>query len=130
MAGFETIVRPVVFPNIRPLPARVLAPPDDPTKGMAVIKGSTPSKLGGSRSWSVSISRQLPQEETKRVYDKERVYQKDDKGNINKNNYVDIERLSRIRIEGASDPPQRITFTAPPKVDNVETLEKDLVRDS
>lgn len=130
MSGFETIVRPVVFPNIRPLPARVLAPPDDPTQGMATIKGSTPSKLSGSRNWSVSISRQLPQEETKRVYDTERVYQKDDQGNINKNNFVDIERLSKLRVESPrGGDAQRFLFNDPPKADNVETLETGLVRE-
>jgi hypothetical protein len=39
MAGFETVVRPAVFPDIRPAPARSLPPADDPEKGMCVITG-------------------------------------------------------------------------------------------
>ena len=40
MAGFEVVVRPVVFPDIRPAPARSLPPADDPTKGFCEITGA------------------------------------------------------------------------------------------
>ncbi len=38
MAGLEVVVRPVVFPNIRPAPARALAPEDNPDQGIAVLE--------------------------------------------------------------------------------------------
>jgi hypothetical protein len=131
MAGFEVIVRPVVFPNIRPAPPRALAPEDDPTKGLAVITGGGGTIVTTSIDWSVSLSRQLPQSEVSRQFDKERTYQKDDKGKINKANYIDVERLKKIKAAGSDDEePLRVAFADPPKVDNVETLETDVTRDA
>ena len=127
MAGFEVIVRPVVFPNIRPAPPRVLPPEDDPTQGMAVISGSGGKLIDLPRTWSVSVSRQRPQQETVRQFDKERTHQVDDKGKINKNNYIDCERLKRIRID-AEDGPYKVLYADPPKADNIETLETDVTR--
>ena len=98
MAGFELIVRPVVFPNIRPAPAQVLPAEDDPTQGMAVIGGSPRRKLSASYSWSINMSRQKPHKENKRQYNKERVYQQDDQGKINKNNFIDVERLRKVNV--------------------------------
>jgi hypothetical protein len=129
MAGFEVVVRPVVFPNIRPARARVLPPEDDPEQGIAVIGGSGGRLIDLPYTFSVSLSRQLPQVEEARQFDKERTYQKDDKGNINKNNYIDVERLKKIKAKGSDDEePLRVAFADPPKVDNVETLETDVTR--
>jgi hypothetical protein len=132
MAGFEVIVRPIVFPNIRPGPARVLAPPDDPEQGKFVLSGGSGKFMGTSLSRSISVSKQSPHKEKKRQFDKERVYQVDEAGNINKANFVDIERLSRIRLESdGGDDNQEIlneTYAKPPKADNIETLETDQTR--
>jgi hypothetical protein len=127
MAGFEVVVRPVVFPNIRPAPPRVLAPEDDPTQGIAVISGSGGKLIDLPRSWSVSVSYQKPHQEAVRQFDKERVFQKDEKGNINKQNYIDVERLKRVRLD-ADEGPIKMLYADPPKVDNVETLETDVTR--
>lgn len=124
MAGFEVIVRPVVFPNIRPAPAQVLPPEDDPTQGMCVIKGGGATKVGASRNWSVSLSRQKPHTEVIRQVNKERVYQKDKNGEINKKNYIDLERLKKVRID-TDDGPVKYIYSNPPKPDNVEILEKN-----
>jgi hypothetical protein len=127
MAGFELIVRPVVFPNIRPAPAQVLPAEDDPTQGMAVIGGSPRRKLSASYSWSINMSRQKPHKENKRQYNKERVYQQDDQGNINKNNFIDVERLRKVRLETTTGP-YKMIFADPPPRTNVDIIEPDLVR--
>lgn len=128
--AFEVIVRPTVFPDIRPATARVLPPEDDPTKGMATISGGGAKFMSTSSSHSTSVSYQVPRRETKRQYDTERVYQVDAKGNINKANFVDIERLSRIRMEGEESGAVAFEYTKPPPADNVEIKETDKTRSS
>lgn len=138
MAGFEVIVRPVVLPNIRPALARVLPPVDDPTQGFAVISGSSGKVIDLSRTWSVSVSRSLPQRETKRQVDEDRIYQMEfdapihfpgqgTGGKINKNNYVDVERVKKIRLdndEGAT----KVVYADPPPAENVERIATDVTR--
>jgi hypothetical protein len=125
--GFEVVVRPAVFPNIRPASPHVLAPADNPDQGIAVIGGGGGKFVGTSYSWSVSVSRQKPHTETKRQFNKERVQQVDNKGNINPANFVDLERLKKVRLD-ADTGPYRIEFLDPPKADNVKTLETDVTR--
>ena len=103
MAGFETIVRPVVFPNIRPAPARSLAPADDPEKGFATIKGNPAKSLTLSSSYNMSVSSNR-MTETERTVDVGRVYQMDDDGTVNTDNYVDIEVAKKLTLRGASHP--------------------------
>lgn len=126
--AFEVIVRPTVFPDIRPATARVLPPEDDPTKGMATISGGGAKFMSTSSSHSTSVSYQVPHRETKRQYDVERVYQVDDRGNINKANYVDLERLKRVRME--SDRSYLYSYSAPTRAQNVEVLRNDMMRNS
>jgi hypothetical protein len=97
MADFERIVRPVVFPNIRPAPARSLPPADDPEKGMCVITGGGSFPVQLSHSANVSTSKSKPVETERRV-DEARVYQMDDDGTVNKDSYVDIEVANRITM--------------------------------
>jgi hypothetical protein len=87
--GFEVVVRPVVFPNIRPAPAQSSPAPDNAESGIATINGSSGQFLDLQYSWSASTS-QSKARETKRRYDTARVYQMDDEGNVNKDNFVDI----------------------------------------
>jgi hypothetical protein len=131
MAGFEVVVRPVVFPNIRPASPRVLPPEDDPEQGIAVIGGSGGRSIDLAHSWSFSLSRQRPHHETKRQFDKERVYQVDEDGKINKENFVEVERMKKIRLdnEDESEEPIKMEFEDPPPADNIETLETDVTRD-
>ena len=101
MAGFETIVRPVVFPNIRPAPARSLPPADDPEKGFAIIKGNPAKEVDLNYSYSMSASSRSSNETERRV-DVARIYQEEDDGTINRDNYVDIEVANRIKMKGSS----------------------------
>ena len=97
MAGFEVVVRPVVFPDIRPSPARSLPPQQDPTKGFAVIKGNGAKSMTTSESFSMSMSKSRPTETERRV-DETRIYQMDDDGTVNKDNFVDVEVANRITM--------------------------------
>ena len=89
MAGFEVIVRPVVFPNIRPLPSRSLPPVDDATAGQAVLSGSSGQVIALTHSYSASVSSQGGRE-TERTFDEARVYQQNADGSVNKDSYVDV----------------------------------------
>jgi hypothetical protein len=121
MAGFEVIVRPVVFPNIRPAPPRVLAPVSDPMQGIAVISGSGGKLIDLQHSWSVSVSRQRPHQ----------VYQVEQKPGgatiMHQDNYVEVERLKRVRLE-TDQGPIKVLYSDPPKVDNVVIIEADKTR--
>lgn len=103
MAGLEVVVRPVVFPNIRPTPARVLPPEDDPTKGFAVIRGNPGKQVDLTFSTSISTSKSRGVETERRV-DEMRVYQVDDDGKVNKKNFVNVEVANRIKSRGAKGP--------------------------
>jgi hypothetical protein len=99
MAGLEVVVRPVVFPNIRPTPARSLPPADDPDKGFATIRGQGAKQVDLSMSFSSSTSTSQ-RNETKRRVDEARVYQKEDDGTVNKDNFVDVDVANRIWMKG------------------------------
>jgi hypothetical protein len=103
MAGFEVVVRPVVFPNIRPAPTRSLPPEDDPTKGFCVIKGSSGKVIDLPFSWSVSTSKTRPVETERRV-DEVRSYQMEDDGTVNRKNFVDVEAANKITMREPGDP--------------------------
>jgi hypothetical protein len=125
--SLEIVVRPVVLPNIRPSVARRIAPPDDPTKGLASLGGGGAGTfIGVSESYSHSISKQEPHKETKRQVDTDRVYQMDENGNINKSNFVDIERITKLLSEandGGAYSTLRSIYHEPNYRPNVETIE-------
>ena len=100
MMGFEVIVRPVVFPNIRPVPAQSRPPASDLSKGMATIHGANGKFFDLAYSWSASTS-QSRSRETKRRFDVARVYQMDDDGTVNNDNFVDIEVAKKIWMKDA-----------------------------
>jgi hypothetical protein len=103
MAGFEIVVRPVVFPDIRPQSPRTLPPEDDPEKGFCEIKGAGSFIISMTRTDSYSIS-YGKQKEIKRRADTARVYQQDPSGKVNKKNYVDIQVANKIWQQGATWP--------------------------
>jgi len=102
MAGLEVVVRPVVFPNSRPAPARSLPPSDDPDKGFAVIRGNGAKQIDLTNSYSANASTST-KTETKRRVDQARVYQKNDDGSVNKENFVDIEVANKIWMQGLAE---------------------------
>ena len=101
--GLEVVVRPVVFPNIRPTSARSLPPVDDPTQGFAEIRGNGAKHIDLSNSYSGSTSTGK-QKETKRQVDVARVYQQKDDGTINRENFVDIQVANKIWKKGGYGP--------------------------
>jgi hypothetical protein len=126
MAGFEVVVRPVVFPNIRPAPAQSVAPADDPTKGICTIHGSSGKHIDLPFSWSVNTSSSRPQE-VKRRFDVARVYQKDDNDNVNQDNFVDIEVANRIWMNDGGVQ-SRYGYSRVQEADNIEIRDRDIVR--
>jgi hypothetical protein len=110
--GFEIVVRPVVFPDIRPAPARSLPPPDDPEKGFAVIRGNGAKSVSLGYSYSLSWSKSRSMESERRV-DEVRVYQMDDDGTVNKDNFVDLEVANRIKMKEPGAPGQAGDVTVP-----------------
>lgn len=99
MAGFEVVVRPVVFPNIRPQPARSLPPVNDPTQGFAEIHGNPAKTADVPYSFSASTSKSI-QKESQRKVDGARIYQKNPDGTINRKNFIDVEVAKKIVMKG------------------------------
>ena len=127
MAGFEVIVRPVILPDIRPQRPRTLAPEDNADSGIAVLSGSGGKMIDLTQSESTSVSRSKHIEK-KRKFDVERVYHKDDAGKIDKDQFVDVERVKKIDMVDGLGAPTSIRYEDPPPRDNVEVLETDQVR--
>lgn len=128
MAGLEVVVRPVVFPNIRPPTPRVLPPLDDPAQGFATISGGGGNLLDLPESVTASGSSSSPHREVKRQYDVDRIYQKKN-GTINRNNYMDSERTTRVHASnGSAADDIKMIFARPPERDNIETIETGKTR--
>jgi hypothetical protein len=137
MAGFEVIVRPAVFPDIRPAPPRSVAPASDPTQGLAVFNGSGGGFIALSESYSASWSKSKPKE-IEREYSEQRIYQVDEDGTINPSNFIDIEVATKFWMKDADDdvstgsePAEQPStgsgdeeweFAVPNEADNIETL--------
>lgn len=131
MSGLEVVVRPVVFPNIRPQQARVLPPLDDQTQGFASITGGSGRVIDLPHTYSLSITRQTPHTEVRRQYDVDRVYQKNDDGSINRKNFVEIERMTRVLARnGNTENDIKIRYAPGPERDNVEVKETNITRTS
>jgi hypothetical protein len=107
--GFEVFVRPVIFPNIRPAatPQPVSPSSSDPTQGWCTIKGASGEVATFSDSWSMSLSKSRAVE-TRRTSDLARVYQQDDDGTVNKDNFVDVKVPSKIMDKGGQQRSQSV----------------------
>jgi hypothetical protein len=103
MARFEVVVRPVVFPNIRPAPARSLPPENNPDQGFAEIRGNGAKSMTLTNSWNVSWSKSI-QVETERTEDEARIYQMDDDETVNKDNFIDVRIARKIKARGGAQP--------------------------
>jgi hypothetical protein len=126
--GLEVVVRPVVFPNIRPTRPRVLAATSDsPDQGMVVLSGGGSTFVGTSYSYSYSYSSSKPHKEQKRQVYKVRVYQENKDGTINKDNYVDVDQMQKVLLTNEKEP-LRVIFGDYKTPDNAEILEKDVTK--
>jgi hypothetical protein len=98
MGNFETIVRPVVFPNIRPVQSRSVAPENDPEQGLAHINGQGGQIVSLPYNFTQNISR-TKQQEFKRRVDEVRIFQKEGEGDdatINRDNYLDVQVTDKL----------------------------------
>jgi hypothetical protein len=130
MAGFEVVVRPVILPDIRPAPPRVLLPSANPDQGVAVINGGSGRLIDLTRSETHSWSRSI-MKETKRKFAKERIKKKDDKtGAVDKDTYVDVERLKKVWMVDGNGVFVQARYADPPPRDNVEILQDNQVRNN
>lgn len=101
--ALEVVVRPVVFPNIRPQAPRSLPPASDPHAGICEIKGTSSFIVNFSTSASFSVT-YGKNKEVKRRVDVARVYQQSDDGTVNKDNFVDVEVANKIWKRGGAAP--------------------------
>jgi hypothetical protein len=140
--GFETVVRPVVFPDIRPPPAQPQPPATtDPKSGIATIHGSNGKFLDLAYSWSINSSQSNPNETQRRV-DVARVYQQEDDsgassvargvaapraGNINRDNFVDIEVANKIWMDDGTVS-SRYGYSPVQEADNIEIRERNKIK--
>jgi hypothetical protein len=95
MAKFENIVRPVVFPNIRP-PARVKsAELEGEDEAPHVIRGGSGGMTDLPSSWSMNTSRSKRRELKRRV-DEVRVLKMDEDGNVDEDVWIDLHVTNKI----------------------------------
>lgn len=120
------LVRPNVNPTIRPSAANPVTPLDDPAQGTAVIGGGGSAQTitltsSGQASWS----RARPAE-VKRVVDRQRIYQKEPDGTVNKENYVDVDTVKQQTVARGSAGNETTIYMPPPEADNIETIETNV----
>jgi hypothetical protein len=120
--GLETVVRPVVVPNIRPPAAQSAPGADAPDKGIAKINGSNGRFLDLTYSWSATLSQSNPREQKRRV-DTFRIYQKD-----NRDNYVDVEIANKLWMDEGKRTIKRYKFKRGEEADNIELLDTDQMK--
>jgi hypothetical protein len=128
MAGFEVVVRPVVFPNIRPASPRVLLPEDASEQGIAVINGSDGKLIDLSASEQSSWTR-THLVEAKRRYDKVRVPYSRPDGSIDWSRYTEFEVIKEVDFfEGNKHTRHRYADFKEPPDGSALIIEKDMVR--
>lgn len=123
MAGFEVIVRPVVFPNIRPQPSRSLPPADDPTQGQAVLSGGSGQVIALTHSYTASAST-TGGTETERTFDVARIRPRDQP---NSDTYIDVEVMKKVKLRNGDDT-SVYHYTPVEESDNIEIIERDQTR--
>lgn len=140
MAGIEVIVRPSVFPDIRP-EAKETGAPADPAANRTIWTGQDGQVLDLNLSQTISMTRQVAREE-KRVFDIARIYRTvQDPNNpnaqpqVDKNTYVDVEIPHAIRLKQSRNGPNIDRYYRKPKAEdypngNVEILEEDKEREN
>jgi hypothetical protein len=126
MANFEIVVRPVIFPNIRPTPQRTVVLEDEPDKNIAEITGTGSNQVTLTDSWSFSASYSKPSETHRRV-DDVRVYQEEDDGTINKENFVDISVANKIWMNEGKEGEKEYFYQRAEEQPNTEIRIKDRI---
>lgn len=128
MAGFEVVVRPVVFPNIRPAPTRALSPEDTPEQGIAVLSGSGGALIDLSVSEQTSWSR-AHLVEAKRVYDKVRIPYTRQDGTFDYSRYTEVEVIREVDFfDNASHTKHRYADFKEPADGSARIVQTGLVR--
>ena len=128
MAGFELIVRPAVFPDIRPQAPRTLVPAtDDPTQGIAILGGAGGGLIDLTESYSQSWSRSLPAIESRRRVDKVRTYFTNPDGTIDLENYIDTEVTTKLWLHDISQDYTR-RYQNPQPSENSEIMETGVMK--
>jgi len=128
MAGFELIVRPAVFPDIRPQAPRTLAPAtDDPTQGIAILGGSGGGLIDLTESYSQSWSRSLPAIESRRRVTKVRTYFTNPDGTIDTDQWIDTEVMEKVWLHDISQDYSR-RYAAPQPDVNSEIMETGVMK--
>ena len=125
--GFETVVRPVVFPNIRPAPARALRIEDAPDKGIAVLTGGSNSVVDLPFSYSGSWSRHR-MVEVIRKFDKARIYYTNPDGTLDRSRYWEFEVLRSIQYLENGTTAIGAQFAPFQNLENVEIIDRGLTR--
>jgi hypothetical protein len=120
MAGFEVIVRPVVFPNIRPLPSRSLPPEDKPEQGQAVLSGSNGQVIALTHTYSGNAST-TGGREIERTFDTARI-----KSSVDSDTHIDVEVVKKIKMNDGSN----WHYTPIEPSENVEIINRDQTRSS
>src|SRR5580765_4972174 len=125
--GFEVVVRPAVFSNIRPPAARALSIEDAPDKGIASISGGNSQLVDLTYTMSSSWSRSR-MVEVIRHYDKARIYYTRPDGTLDRDQYWEFEVLRSIEFleNGTTKIGQQ--FAPFQELDNVEIIDRGLSR--
>ena len=122
---FDLLVRPNVSPDIRPNPAQLISPSGNPEIGKAIFGGVGTQVIKLTTSVQQSWSRSKPVEIRRQVA-VERVYQKEKDGTINKDNYVDVERMKRLETQESNGEKKMHYYADPPMPrDNIEIIRDD-----
>jgi len=134
MAGFEVIVRPMVFPNIRPAPSRSLPPADDATQGQAVLSGSSGQVIALTHSYSASAS-STGGTEHQRTFDVARIRPSGSGSSrsgrsTDDGNYIDVEVLREVKMRDSSGSTSVYKYTPVQPSENVEIIRRNQTRSS
>lgn len=138
MAVFETVVRPVVLPGIRPAPARTLPPEDNPDEGKCIINGNGEVTFTDSENWSSTTSGHKANEE-QRQFDVVRVRTKQDGNGSSRRAaraaddtgddvYIDVEVLKKLWLEGSDLGKFTRKYAEVTLEENMEIIESNVIR--
>lgn len=127
MAGLEVVVRPVVFPNIRPAAARALAIEDAPDKGIATISGGGGGIIDLPYSYSGSWSRSR-MVEVKRHFTTAKIFATRPDGTIDYSQWWEVEVLTAIEYLENGKTAWGQVFAPFPEAANVQVIERGLTR--